>query len=264
MAEVIHGDGWSVRKGSGPVVATAIHNGHAMSRDVAELTALGEEERFREEDPYTGQFAEVVETCVIVHQSRFELDLNRPPELAVYKGPEDAWGLKVWKSPLPAEVIRRSLGRRREFYREVGELLREKQREYGSFVVLDIHSYNHRRNGGDQPPEPTGENPDINLGTGSLDREAWSDVIEAVMTTIRSFDRAGRTLDVRENVKFRGGEFSRWIHRRFPGTGCALALELKKVFMNEWTGELDPGMVVAYREMIRDVVPVIEKTIVRR
>jgi hypothetical protein len=84
------------------------------------------------------------------------------------------------------------------------------------------------------------------------------------MTTIRSFDRAGRTLDVRENVKFLGGEFSRWIHRRFPGTGCALALELKKVFMNEWTGELDPGMIVAYREMIREVVPVIEQAIARR
>ncbi|MBW3671178.1 MAG: N-formylglutamate amidohydrolase, partial [Acidobacteria bacterium] len=153
MAEVRHGDGWSIREGSGPVVATAIHNGHALSRDVAELTALGEEERFREEDPYTGQFAEIVETCVVVHQSRFELDLNRPPELSVYEGPEHAWGLEVWKSPLPGAVILRSLQRRRNFYQQFEELLREKEREHGRFVVLDIHSYNHRRDGGDEPPE---------------------------------------------------------------------------------------------------------------
>lgn len=264
MSEVNHGDGWSIRKGSGPVVATAIHNGHALSRDVAELTALDEEERFREEDPYTGQFAEIVETCVVVHQSRFELDLNRPPELSVYEGPEHAWGLELWKSPLPGEVILRSLLRRREFYQQFEELLRQKEREHGRFVVLDIHSYNHRRGGGDEPPEPESENPDINVGTGDLDRDLWSDVIDPVMEKMRSFDRAGRRLDVRENVKFKGGELSRWVHRTFPRTGCALAMEFKKVFMNEWTGELDRGMIEAYRKMVREIVPVIEEAIERR
>jgi hypothetical protein len=46
-------------------------------------------------------------------------------------------------------------------------------------------------------------------------------------------------LDVRENVKFFGGQFPRWIHDNFPETVCALAIEVKKFFMNEWTGELD-------------------------
>ncbi len=263
MAEVIHGDGWSIRKGSGPVVATAIHNGHALSRDVAELTALAEEERFREEDPYTGQFAEVVETCVVVHQSRFEVDLNRPPELSVYKGPEQAWGMNVWRAKLPTRVVLRSLFKRHRFYQQLEGLLREKQREHGRFVVLDIHSYNHRRDGGDAPPEPETKNPDINVGTGALDKDAWRDVIEPAMETMRSFDRAGRRLDVRENVKFKGGELSKWIQRTFPETGCTLAIEFKKVFMNEWTGELDKGMIEAYREMVRGVVPVIEEAIAR-
>lgn len=264
MSEVIHGDGWSIRLGPGPVVATAIHNGHAMSRDVAELTALDESERFREEDPYTGQFAEVVETCVIVHQSRFEVDLNRPARLAVYQGPEQAWGLKVWKNPMPHKVLIRSLFRRQKFYEQMKSLLLHKEKEHGRFVVLDIHSYNHRREGGDEPPEPESENPDINVGTGALDRERWADVIDPVMERMRAFDRAGRRLDVRENIKFKGGELSKWIQRTFPETGCALAIEFKKVFMNEWTGELDTGIVRAYRELIEDVVPVIEGAIGRR
>jgi len=48
-----------------------------------------------------------------------------------------------------------------------------------------------------------------------------------------------RRLDVRENVKFFGGQVPRWVHENFPHTVCALAIEVKKFFMNEWTGELD-------------------------
>jgi hypothetical protein len=46
-------------------------------------------------------------------------------------------------------------------------------------------------------------------------------------------------LDVRENVRFLGGNFCRWIHRTFPTKACALAVEFKKFFMDEWTGEVD-------------------------
>jgi hypothetical protein len=56
---------------------------------------------------------------------------------------------------------------------------------------------------------------------------------------MRSHDFLGRRLDVRENVKFFGGQLPRWIHETFPHSVCALAIEVKKFFMNEWTGELD-------------------------
>ena len=44
---------------------------------------------------------------------------------------------------------------------------------------------------------------------------------------------------MRENVRFRGANLARWVHDRYPLTGCTLALEFKKTFMDEWTGELD-------------------------
>ena len=65
----------------------------------------------------------------------------------------------------------------------------------------------------------------------------------------------GRRLDVRENVRFRGGELSRWVHRRFAGRGCALAIEFKKVFMDEWTGALDEQHLEELREALASVVP---------
>jgi hypothetical protein len=50
---------------------------------------------------------------------------------------------------------------------------------------------------------------------------------------------AGHPLEVAENVRFKGGYLCEWVHERYAGTGCALAVELKKVFMDEWTGKVD-------------------------
>jgi len=38
-------------------------------------------------------------------------------------------------------------------------------------------------------------------------------------------------------VRFRGGNLARWVHERYPHTGCALAIEVKKIFMDEWSGK---------------------------
>ena len=72
-----------------------------------------------------------------------------------------------------------------------------------------------------------------------MDRSAWSPIVDRWLETMRSHDYLGRRLDVRENVKFFGGQLPRWIHENFPHSVCALAIEVKKFFMNEWTGELD-------------------------
>ena len=45
-------------------------------------------------------------------------------------------------------------------------------------------------------------------------------------------------LDARENVVFEGRSLAWWVHDRYPRVGCVLALEFKKTFMDEWTGEL--------------------------
>jgi len=64
-------------------------------------------------------------------------------------------------------------------------------------------------------------------------------LVDRLIEGLRGADYLGRHLDVRENVKFRGGQFSRWIHETFPGSACSLAIEFKKIFMDEWTGTLN-------------------------
>ena len=75
----------ALSEGDGPIVATAIHDGHAVRPEVAELLALDSATRLREEDPFTGRLAAVAPTYLVALRSRFEIDLNRPRDQAVYR-----------------------------------------------------------------------------------------------------------------------------------------------------------------------------------
>ena len=72
---------------------------------------------------------------------------------------------------------------------------------------------------------------------------------------LRAYDFPGGRLDVRENVRFRGGHFPAWVHQSFPRSGCALAIEIKKFFMDEWTGEPDQLQLDAVGEALKSTVP---------
>jgi N-formylglutamate deformylase len=239
-----------VEQGDGPVVATAIHDGHELRAEAAACMALDEATRLREEDPHTGRIAALVPTRLIVTRSRFEVDLNRARDAAVYACAADAWGLEVWRDGAPAgDVVAQSLALYDEFYATLERVLRERERRYGKFVVLDVHSYNHCRDGEGCAADPL-ENPEVNVGTGSVDRARWGRLIDRF-----NRDLAAQGLDVRENVKFKGGHMSRWVHERFPTTGVALALEFKKTFMNEWTGEVDDGRVAQLARAVASTLP---------
>ena len=247
---------WHLTVGEAPLVAAAVHSGHGVRADVAARLALTEAERLREEDPFTDRFAHVAETRLVGLRSRFEVDLNRPRDGAVYRCPEDAWGLDVWTDPPPPDaLVRRSLAEYDAFYAEAYRVLKDLEARHGRFVVFDLHRYNPRRGGPDAPPDDPAANPEVNLGTGTMDRARWAPVVDRFLADLRAADYRGRRLDVRENVRFRGGHFPRWIHETFPETGCALAIEVKKFFMDEWTGEPDPEELEAVQQALAATVP---------
>jgi len=243
---------WTVQHGPGPVLATAIHHGHDLRPEVAEAMVLFDADRLREEDPFTGDAAAGAATHIIVHRSRFEFDLNRPPEGAVYQTPEQCWGLKVWKAGQPAAgIVERSLALHSEYFRMLGALLDSLAERHHRFVLIDVHSYNHRRDGPGAPETPQEQAPDINIGTFSMPRAEWAFLLDPLMEAMRGFDFNGRRLDVRENVAFQGkGYQTRFVHERYPLVGCALAFEIKKFYMDEWTGEPHRLEVDALRQFI--------------
>ena len=246
---------WYLHAGESPLVATAIHTGHEIRKEIAEHLVLSESDRLREEDPFTSGLTTVAQNRLTLLRSRFEIDLNRPREKAFYRVPEDAWGLHLWKEQPPRELIERSLKEYDRFYKEVKRFFVDLENRFGHFVVFDIHSYNHFRDGPDQPSADPELNPEVNVGTGTMDRDRWASLVDRFMADLRTFDFSGRHLDVRENIKFKGGHFSRWIHETFPETGCAMAIEFKKFFMNEWTGELYHEQFDAIKDALKSTVP---------
>jgi len=254
---------FTVFPGPGQLVVTAIHAGHDLREALDEHTALDDDERRREEDPYTDQLLGDLGVRVDVHRSRFEVDLNRPRDKAVYEHPDDAWGLTVWKRELPADEVERSRRLHYEFYAELARHM-DRLASQGPFLVLDIHSYNHHREGPDGPPAAPGDNPEVNVGTGALDRSRWGHVVDAFIDGLRTQIVDGHHLDVRENVRFRGGHLSRWVAANYPDTGCTLSLEFKKLFMDEWTGACDTAHITQLRHALRDVVPSVLDTLAER
>jgi hypothetical protein len=251
---------WTVQRGPGPIVATAIHDGHDLRPEIAAAMKLPDADRLREEDPFTGQAIVDVPTHIVAHRSRFEFDLNRAPADAVYRTAEQSWGLEVWHGECDDRLCARSLDIHASYYRMLGALLDDVAARHDCFVLIDVHSYNHRRDGPDGAPSPQAEAPDINIGTFSMPRDQWAFLIDPLMEAMRGFDFNGRHLDVRENIAFQGkGEQTRFVHERYPGRGCAIALEFKKFFMDEWTGKPDRGELAAMRRFIAFIAETAEK-----
>lgn len=218
------------------VITSALHAGHDVRDALAGLFALSDAERLREEDPFTEAIADLGVSWIVVSRSRFEVDLNRPRETSVYLRPDDAWGLGIWSSPLPDTLAEESRRTHDAFYAAVGALLDEAVERHGAFVLLDVHSYNHRRGGADAAPADPLTDPEVNLGTESLDVAVARPYVECFTRVM-----AEEGYDCRENVKFKGGNFVRWVNSTYRDRGFALAIEFKKTFMDEWSGIADPA-----------------------
>jgi hypothetical protein len=255
---------WTLARGDGPVLATAIHDGHDVRPALADLFALDDAGRLREEDPFTGHAVQDAPNRFIAHRSRFEVDLNRPLDTAVYETPEQCWGLEVWRRPLAGAEVEASRDYHRRVYAELGRTIDQLAEDFPAFVVLDVHSYNHRRDGPNAAPTPIGQAPDVNIGTFSMPRERWAHVVDPYLAFLVGYDFNGRRVSVAENLAFQGkGEWTRFIHDRHPRQGCAIAFEFKKFFMDEWTGVPDPAELDAMRRLVRDSVAVLTDLIGR-
>lgn len=251
--------GWTFKLGDSPVIGTAIHSGSDVGPTCQSLLCISNSDRRREEDPFTEHFIADFPTQIIVHRSRFQVDLNRARAAAVYRSADQSWGLNVWREPPAEHIVDESVAFHDAFYGELKRVLSDVEKRYGKFVLVDVHSYNHRREGPKAAAAPQDVAPDINIGTFSMDRTRWAPVVDAFLETLRGHRFHGDPIDVRENVSFQGkGEQTRFVHANFPETGCAIAVEFKKIFMDEWSGEPDWAAIERLRAMLASTVPVLE------
>lgn len=221
-----------------PLLSTAIHAGHEMPGELLAISGIGEAQRLQEEDPFTDEVAALFPNNIILQSSRFAVDLNRNRSKAVYLQPEDCWGLNARTGEVPAEVLSRLYREYDEWYCHLDYVLQRLWKSNSFLVVLDIHSYNHRRCGPEAAPDPQDANPDIIIGRGNLAQKHYPAAAELCrLLDGQSF--ADKPLDCRMDVKFTGGYMSRHLNAKYPDRLICLAIELKKTFMDEWTGKLN-------------------------
>lgn len=239
---------YRIQTGDSPFWAFAVHDGHQVDDLIAPFFNLDEAERLREEDPYTASMAELPINQLFVSTSRFQLDVNRRKEDAVYLRPEQAWGLKVWKEPLPPHVLEQLYKEHDIFFQQIDNYIQQTIDNHGFFVVLDIHTYNAQRGGPEESIDKEA-NPQINLGTYYND-EKWQHVIEGVLESIQSQQILEEPIDIRENIKFKGGYLAQHILKKHGRHGCVLSIEFRKDFMNEWTGLPYQPVILEYKQLM--------------
>lgn len=227
-----------------PYVCAAVHDGHQFRTELWEDCLHSEYDRWFEEDPCTKEFVKTHPIVIAGCDSRFEYDLNRDPDQAIY---EDAWGKKLWRHPLSSIKKERSLAKHQAFYEVVGALIRVLEARFGVVVVYDMHSYNWKR--WDR------EVPVINLGTANVDNERFKDDIEAWRQSLSELELPHQLEATSKiNDTFQGnGYFLKYITENFQNT-LVLATEFKKIYCDELEQVIFPEVVAAIEQQLQQRV----------
>jgi len=228
-----------------PYICGAVHDGHQFRRSLWENCLHTEYDRWYEEDPCTRMMVQTHPIVIAGCDSRFEYDLNRPPDGAVYS---DAWGKKLWKEPLPENEYDHSLQKHASFYSVVHALVEKIESIYGKSIVFDMHSYNWKR--WDR------EVPTWNLGTSNIDNDRFEAQVESWRIKLENMKlphAIPRTAKI--NDTFQGnGFFLKYISNTFPNT-LVLATEIAKVYCDELEGIIFPEVVDAVEQQLKVLIP---------
>jgi len=229
-----------------PYICAAVHEGHQFRKSLWENCLHSEYERWYEEDPCTKQMVSKHPIVIAGRDSRFEYDLNRDPEEAIY---EDAWGKKLWKTSLSDKEKKLSLEKHAAFYYVVHVLLQQLEKIHGSIIVFDMHSFNRKR--WDRPI------PTWNLGTSNIDNARFGTLVESWRNKLGSMKLPyGIESSSEINDTFQGnGYFLKYITENFTNT-LVLATEIAKVYCDEETGVVFPEVVRSVENQLQELIPV--------
>ncbi len=226
-----------------PGICTAVHDGHRLRRELWDNCRLNEAERYYEEDPFTGEMISSLPITLVGCDSRYEYDLNRPLSLCVYK---TAWGKMVWQRKPGPHHLKRSHDKHRCFYRVLDALVAKLQKKFRACIIFDVHSYNHLRR--------SDYTPTFNLGTEQIDMERWGGIVNHFCKRLGRIELPHTETEAALNRVFYGrGYLIGHINSRFENT-LVLPTEVKKVFMDELSGEPYPLVLNALKEGMKQAI----------
>ena len=223
-------------------VCAAVHNGHQFRKELWSNCIHTQYERWYEEDPATKTMIQSHPIVIAGIDSRFEYDLNRSPEAAIY---DDAWKKKLWRSSLSIKTKQKSLSKHHNFYKVVYALIQKIESLFEVAIVYDMHSYNWKR--WDR------EVPTWNLGTSNVDENRFGEDIESwrKILEITPFNN-GIVSTSKINDTFQGnGYFLKYITQNFKNT-LVLATEVAKIYCDELEQILYPDIIDTIETHLRN------------
>lgn len=228
-----------------PYVCGAVHDGHQFRKALWDNCLHTEYERWYEEDPETKNMVISHPILIAGCDSRFEYDLNRDPENAVF---ETAWGKQLWKEPLPDNLKQRSMDKHTNFYKVVNALISKIETKFSVCIVYDMHSYNWQR--WDR------EVPTWNLGTSNIDNKRFGEFVELWRQDLASIKLPYNIKQTAKiNDTFQGnGYFLKYITKNFKNT-LVLATEIAKVYCEEYEQIIYPEVVASVEMQLKQILP---------
>ena len=222
----------------------AVHDGHQFRKELWQNCLHTEYERWFEEDPQTKEMVKSHPIVIAGLDSRFEYDLNRAPNTAIY---DDAWGKQLWKNPLSSDMQAKSLAKHANFYKVVSALIQKLEEKFGVCIVYDMHSYNWKR--------WTREVPTWNLGTSNVDNERFGIDIESWRNLLAETPFPnGISSTSKINDTFQGnGYFLKFITQNFDNT-LVIATEIAKIYCDELAQVLYPEVVASVEKYLQTVL----------
>jgi hypothetical protein len=219
----------------------AVHDGHQFRSELWDNCLYTEYERWYEEDPATKQIIQSHPIIIAGCDSRFEYDLNRVPDDAIF---ETAWGKQLWREPLTEVMKNKSLQKHYNFYKVTHVLINKLEELFGICVVYDMHSYNWKR--WDR------EVPTWNLGTSNIDNDRFGDSVEQWRAMLEKMELPNGIVSTSKiNDTFQGnGYFLKYITQNFKNT-LVLATEAKKVYCDELNQIMFPEIVNAIEKALQ-------------
>ena len=223
-----------------PCFGLAIHAGHRVREELLSKMAIDEREREYEEDTFVDEFISDYPMQMIALDSRYEYDLNRSSDQAVYLKPFQSWGKKVWRTPPTKEELAISYQKWDEFHELLDYMIGESIKQHGKTLVFDMHSYNFQRKSffGKEKQLPL-----FNVATSEKDHKKYKKVIDLTLSELQTVEIPGHATTVKENEVFvKDGAVATSIESKFD-QALVLPIEVKKVYMNEHTGEGNREMI---------------------
>ncbi len=226
-----------------PYVCFSTHSGSKIRKEAKKNIAISQRKRKYQEDPHTEDFVVSMPIMAQGLDSRYEYDLNRSPENAIY---EEAFGYKVWKKALTEAEKKKALQKHQNFYTVISVLLQKLESKFQACVVYDIHAFNYKK--------IERETPMFNIGTEKIDNRKFGNFVKSWQKELEKIQLPEIESTVKINDVFHGrGYLLEYITKNFSNT-LVLATEIKKVYCNEEKGDFFPVVIDAITQGLKKAI----------